>query len=246
MAGSLRIKSRVLKRLNRLRNKPVVFDYENTRLLLNGRNWIDNRLLSGRGFEVRQVAKASALIRQHKLDVLLDIGANFGFYTMVLCQNLDLVEAHAFEPVKRNQYQLHANTYLNALWDKVTLHPVALGSEQAETNIYIDPNSTGISRLDIDTAERGAEAFSQSETIRVEVLDNYLELTDRRIFAKIDVEGHEMATLSGMIKTLKNNNVVLQIEVDKANRTVLPDFMDQQGFKLIDQIDTEFYFAPAE
>jgi FkbM family methyltransferase len=243
MAGSLRIKSRILKRLNRLRKKPVVYDYENTRFLLNGQNWIDNRLLSGRGFEVHQIEKASALIKQHKLDLLLDIGANFGFYTMVLCNNLDLKEAHAFEPVKRNQYQFHANTYLNTLWDRVILHPVALGSEKAETSIYIDPNSTGISRLDIDTAERGAAAFSQSETIKVEVLDKYLELKNRRIFIKIDVEGHEMATLAGMVKTLKNNHVVLQIEVDKTNRQTLPAFMQKQGFECIDQIDTEFYFT---
>ncbi len=244
MAGSLRIKSRILKRLNRLRKKPVVYDWQNTRFLLNGSNWIDNRLLSGRGFEAAQVEKSSALIREQKLDVLLDIGANFGFYTMVLCRNLGIVKAHAFEPVRRNQYQLLANCYLNELWDTVVLHPVALGSEKAEADIFIDPASTGISRMNLETARRGTDVFSEKERIRVEVLDEYLALSKQRLFIKIDVEGHEMATLAGMVNTLKNNHCVLQIEVDAANREALPAFMQERNYQSIGQIETEFYFAP--
>lgn len=201
------------KRLARLRGFPSVGRRGGARFLLDPANWIDNRLLAGAPYENAQLALARRLIRERGIDLVVDIGANFGLYTVLLGLEPGVAETHAFEPVARNYNQLLGNVFCNRLDAKVTAHRLALGAAAGRATIHIDPRSTGVSRLDLAGVARDASVFTQSETVEVRRLDDVLPSAGRSAYVKIDVEGKAVEVLRGMPAFLAANRGALQVEI---------------------------------
>lgn len=234
----------VRKRVARLRRFPVLVRRRNAYFLLDPGNWIDNRLLAGAPYENGQLAMARSLIEQRRLETVIDIGANFGLYTILLAALPAVSRVIAFEPVARNYAQLQGNVFANRLWAKVEAHRLALGAEPATAVINIDPRSTGVSRLDVTTANRDPAVFTQREDITIARLDDVVGLAGARCFVKIDVEGKAHEVLAGMARFLAGNEVVLQIELsDQAERTQAKVLLDPLGYREIAAIDADIYFA---
>lgn len=207
----MRIYWSIKKRLHRLFGKRFsVKERQGKFLLLDNLNWIDTRLVIGQPYEEEQISFAKSLIQNNQCDVFLDIGANIGLYSVYIGALDSLKESHAFEPVLRNFYQLNANLMLNDLHHKVLSHRAALSSSEGSVTINIDPNSTGVSRIDF--GDRDAAQFTQEELVDTKTLDSLYSWVNRKIFMKIDVEGHEIEALKGMKKTLMNNDVVILVE----------------------------------
>lgn len=204
------------KRLARLRRFPSIGQRDGARFVLDPANWIDNRLLAGAPYENAQLALARQLIRARGINLVVDIGANFGLYTVLLGLEPGVAEVHAFEPVARNYNQLLGNVFCNRLDAKVTAHRLALGEAAGAATIHIDPRSTGVSRLDLAGAGRDAAVFTQRETIEVRRLDDVLRVAGRSAYVKIDVEGGAMGVLRGMTAFLAANRGALQVEISLA------------------------------
>ena len=61
--------------------------------------------------------------------------------------------------------------------------------------------------------------------------DDYVKLTDEKISIKIDVEGHELSVLKGIINIIKKNQCVLQIEIFSKNFEDVNNFLLSFGYK---------------
>lgn len=201
------------KRLARRASFPQLVRHEDANLILDPRNWIDNRIVAGVPYEAAQLAQARQLIATHRIDTFVDIGANFGLYTVLLGLLPQIVAVHAFEPVRRNYNQLCANIFANRLDAKVQAHCLALGEAAGQATIHVDPTSTGVSRLDLASTERDSAVFTQAETITLARGDDVLPLRGVALFAKIDVEGHAPAVLRGLGAFLRANRGAIQIEI---------------------------------
>jgi FkbM family methyltransferase len=231
-----------MKRVYRLRaSRPILAKRRGVNLLLSPHNWIDNRLLAGADYENKQLERARSLIRDHQLDTVIDIGANIGLYTVVLGSMPEISTTWAFEPVRRNFAQLMGNVFVNGLSDRVEARNLALGESVSSAVIHINPRSTGVSRLDLVHTKAPNEFIAQ-ETIRIERLDDVCQLHDRRIFMKVDVEGHADAVIAGAAALLRGNAIVMQMEVAGAEARVRTRLADA-GFTSIGQIDDDMYFS---
>lgn len=137
----------LLKRVYKLRGRFDVYERLNRRWLLDNHNWVDQQLIIRRPYEVEQIAHCKKFIQKHQLQVFLDIGANFGLYSVLLADESEMLEVHAFEPLPRNTHQLGANLYLNSLDQRVQIHAYALSDQGGQVDLYVDPHSTGVSTL---------------------------------------------------------------------------------------------------
>lgn len=234
-----------VKRVARYWPAPVVARRRGARFLLNPRNWIDNRLLAGAPFEDAQIENARALIRSRRIDLVVDIGANIGLYTVGLGLKPQVRNVIAFEPVRRNFAQLMGNVFLNGLSGRVDAHRLALGAGAGKATIHIDPTSTGVSRLDLETAERDTGAFIEHEEIEIARFDDVCDVEGRRAFVKIDVEGGAVGVLTGMSRFMSRNDPVFQIEVSPAEESGVERLMRGLGFKEILRIDRDAIFVKA-
>lgn len=232
----------IAKRLTRLKRFPALGRRDGAPFVLDPRNWIDNRLLSGVRYENLQLDFARRQIAERGIDLVVDIGANFGLYSILLGREPGVREVIAFEPVRRNYNQLLGNVFVNRLDGKVTAHRLGLGDKAASLTIHIDPTSTGVSRLDLSSTERDTSVFTESETVEIRTFDSVCAPKGRAAFVKIDVEGHAPAVVSGMAKFLAANRGVLQVEVMPTEIAVIEALADH-GWREIASVELDHYFA---
>ena len=127
-------------------------------------------------------------------NIFVDVGANIGYYTLLMAKN----EANVFsyEPEPQNFELLKKNVRLNDLSTNVKLYNKAVSNFNGNSKLALAEHTTGQHKL-------GTNRFG-NETINVEVIKLELDKID---FAKIDVEGDELHVLQGM-KTLPNKMLV--------------------------------------
>ena len=234
----------IKKRLHRLLHPRYrLVRRRGVQLLLDSHNWIDTRLLIGQPYEDEQIASTITLIRERDIDAFIDVGANIGLYS-VFVGLATSVEIHAFEPVSRNRHQLCGNLFVNELSERAQVYPFALSDQPGKADIYIDPTSTGVSRLAMDDGSRDPSVFTQREHISLAQLDDLLDWQGRRLFIKVDVEGHELPALRGMRGLLANNRVILQVEAFAGDPArALATFMEEIGYQPLDNPGGDYRFS---
>jgi len=232
------------KQITRLRSFPLLARLSDASFLLDPRNWIDNRLASGVPYESEQLAKATQIITEERLDTLVDVGANIGVYTVLIGRLPQIRRVLSFEPLRRNFNQLSGNIFANGLDSKVDAYRVALSDHAAQRTIYVDPTSTGVSRLELADCGRDTTVFTQQEQIRTACFDDLVTLENRRIYLKIDIEGHALQTLTGMERLFKSNVVFMQIEIDEATEASVYKQLLSYGMMLTAKIGSDWYLCP--
>lgn len=148
---------------------------------------------------------AETLYLQKMLDpgsVCIDIGANIGYYTLLLSQLASLGSVHAFEPIPLTAALLKTNVELNgfqnihinqcAVADFAGVIPFSLSTDSAFSSL----NHTGRKQL------------TDTISVTVTTIDDYIELKgiDRVDFIKADVEGAESLILSGATRLFSDAN----------------------------------------
>jgi FkbM family methyltransferase len=205
------------------------------RFLVSYRNYVDRQIAFYDDFEARQLAYLVDGIRRHGCAVFIDIGANIGFYTVQVASETMISRLIAFEPDPRNVDQLRANLFLNELSARVEVHRVAISDHAGKLAFEAFPDtSTGQSHV----VERGGSAIV--EAVR---LDDVLALKGIKLAIKIDIEGHEVAALTGMRTLLAANLCLIQAEIFPANLERVRAALAELGYREAHVIDHDHYFT---
>lgn len=202
--------------------------------LVNFRNFVDREIAFYGDFEREQIDVLTSAIIERGADLFIDIGANIGLYSVIVARGgLDVM---AFEPDTRNVAQLRANIFLNQIADRVTVHELAVSDRSGPVMFQPFPNSsTGQSHV--------SEAGTQE--VKAVSLDDFLAIRDRRLFFKIDIEGHELAAVRGMRRLLETNRCFLQIESLAPNDARLHAMMRGSGYRLLRSIGYDHFYDRA-
>jgi FkbM family methyltransferase len=126
-------------------------------------------------------------------DVVLDIGANIGYYTLIFAKCVGPTgHVFAYEPEPGNFSLLRENVSTNG-YRNVTLCQTAVSDRAGHNRLYLDEANAGDCRL-YDSGD-GRRAVGV-ETVR---LDDCLAAFPGKIgFVKMDIQGAEPAALRGM------------------------------------------------
>lgn len=124
--------------------------------------------------------------------VVVDIGANIGFYTLLAA---DIVGEHgkviAFEPVPRNVELLRKSVEVNG-YKNVTVVPKALSNRHGETRFLVNDQNRATGRIAIEGDD------DSSIQVEITTLDEYFGQHGTVVdLMKIDAEGAEPAILEG-------------------------------------------------
>jgi FkbM family methyltransferase len=158
------------------------------------RNYKDLRLVESCA---REAALTRLLTEVQPNDVMYDIGANRGLYTMLSARKVKQVIA--FEPERESFGQLQENILLNGLGN-VTAYREAISDHAATETLYMG-GGVGM----IDSGQLGRE-MKQTTTEVIDMVNGDAFVMAQRLPAptvmKIDVEGYEGTVLDGFRKVL--------------------------------------------
>lgn len=182
--------------------KPVQFRF--TEGVLNGFRFecqsSHKYFLLGTAYEKNLQAEVAALIGPD--DVVYDIGAHFGWWTLWFSAMSKFVVA--FEPSPSNFQVLRRNIEGNRT--NAELHQVAASNCRGSMAFLEDGTRSHVSS---STPLNGVQ-------VKTELIDTFAEARPPSL-VKIDVEGYAANVLEGMEKTLKNARPTLFIEIHDHN-----------------------------
>jgi FkbM family methyltransferase len=155
------------------------------------------------GLSVKPAYEAFAVKLVRRLvrfnDVVLDVGANIGYFTLVLAESAGgSGKVFAFEADVENCRILRKNLAVNG-YDRVTVESKAVSDRDGKANLYLSLRSCGHHSL------FGADQEGGSVAVETVSLDSYFPAGSRVDFVKMDIEGAEMSALEGMRRVLSDN-----------------------------------------
>jgi FkbM family methyltransferase len=158
-------------------------------------------LLVGEVYEENEIEILKKIVK--KGDVVLDIGANIGYYTLFFAKLVGKEgTVFAFEPSPDNFTLLKKNIEING-YSNVILEQKAVSNKTEKVKLYLSSDNPGAHRI------YNSHDGRTSVEIDAICLDDYFKEYDRKIdFIKMDIQGSEWAAIQGMIMLLqKNKNI---------------------------------------
>lgn len=155
-------------------------------------------------FHAKYEEQETGFIRQsiRRTDICFDIGANLGYYTLLLASLAREGTVHAFEPVPLN-YHLLCATCLSNRFEHVVVNPCAVGDDETEVN-FVVAKDTAYSSL----RDTGRKPIAGAIRVPMSTVDAYCRRSQisRVDFLKADVEGAEQKVLAGAQEVLSDEN----------------------------------------
>lgn len=146
-------------------------------------------------------------------DIVLDIGANVGYYTRIASRMVGGDGAVlAFEPMPAALRVLRMNC---ADLPNAEVFPMALSDREGESVFYV--------RKKGDMSSLAADSRAKTVRVKTGTVDDVLKNCPRLDFIKIDVEGFELEVIRGAHRTLAAHRPVVYFEF-------VQNFADERGF----------------
>lgn len=182
------------------------------------------------------------LANYSKADLMLDIGANVGFYTLVVKKYLKGIECFAYEPTPDTFRDLQKNIHeLNTL-SSVSAFNMVISSTPNELEFNDFGNCSGKNSV-VSTTIHGEKNLQEKITVKADTLDRLHNHTGRRCMLKIDTEGHELEILKGSSRFLNNNQCVIQVEAGHTQNSQIETFLNGAGYYKMFSLGPDQYFT---
>jgi len=160
-------------------------------LLVRANEDVGRAIHFSRNFEIRETRFLQSVIDERA--VCFDIGANFGYFSMLMARSAPQGQVHAFEPLPLNAALLRASAVLNR-FENINLMQSAVGASDGVVE-FVQAEDSAYSSM-IDTARKGVAARIEVPITR---LDSYCANAGvtRIDVLKADIEGAEALMLDG-------------------------------------------------
>jgi FkbM family methyltransferase len=163
-----------------------------------------------------------------RANVVFDVGAHCGYYTLYAHKVAPRTRIHAFEPHPELLADLSGNLDANGSDENVTVVPFAVSDRDGDADFHVrdvEPGSSSFTPLGA-----GGITFDRSISVPTVALDSYRQANDIPVvdLVKIDIEGAELAALRGMRNGMRRGEYrVLVMEVHPVGDDVAPlrDFL---------------------
>ena len=164
-----------------------------------------------------------------KGETFVDVGANIGFFSLVVARNRPNVNVFAFEPNPKNYDVLRNNIAANH-FTNVRAERLALSDASGTGALYLHASDMSASLTpgfqDELSSGRG------SAPVELTTIDAYFESPSSPVPAviKVDVEGYEAAVLRGAHATLRKHGPDLVLEVLESYPADIVDMLSNLGY----------------
>ncbi len=178
--------------------------------------------------------------------IFIDIGANYGLYSLVAARHLDKGKVFSFEPNPVIYPIFLKNIQLNDA-NNITPVQAAIGQEDGEANLCYTSSHSGVSHIVPDNDAEGKISYKVS-ILNIGTYKPIINASQntKDIHIKIDVEGFEMNIIKALQTALWYENVKsIIVEIDEQNlqkfgsdTKKLYEALAKDGFTALLDLDT--------
>ncbi|MFA5746646.1 MAG: FkbM family methyltransferase [Candidatus Paceibacterota bacterium] len=179
------------------------------------------KIYTPKGFEIKEN------------DLVVDIGAQIGVFSIFAAQYAKKGRIYSFEPVPENFRMLEKNKELNHIGNILPLN-LAVADKKGERDIYLASGNAGGHSFFSD--DKGVERGEDMVKVKTVSLEDFMKENDifKIDFLKIDCEGAEYEILFGCPKEIfeKIGKISMEYHDIDGNRNSakLKEFLESQGF----------------
>lgn len=201
-------------------------------------DWIQLQLFFLNKYEDYELAVVEEILNDG--DTCIDIGANFGLYTL-WCASIvgDAGRVVSFEPFEKNISALKENIELNKFKNIIVVEN-AVADTTSELNLFYNEMDKNLGMV---------SSYRTSECVLTVVksvsIDEYVDANNIASikFIKLDIEGGEYLALTGMRNTLEKFKPILQIEIDSSilenttfNESDIYTFLEKVNYEMFSPV----------
>lgn len=206
------------------------------------------KIWANRGFEYKTINQMKSLVKEG--DVILDIGANIGMYSIFLSKIVgDNGKVYAFEPNPTTASILKKNLILNDC-KNVVVAEIALSDTNSKVTLH-RPEGVGdafnyIKKIDSsDTNTNGIISMRLDDFLKEHKISNIN-------FVKVDIEGAELLCFLGAKQLLSSNNNPIVITecyesfLQRFNHSTadLISYLNEFNYKILNYEDYQWLLLP--
>jgi FkbM family methyltransferase len=181
-------------------------------------------------------------------DIVFDIGANVGVYSLLIGMKVVLGsgKVYAFEPEASNFSSLNRNIRLNNLGEKLLPYSIAFGDGKRVSKFFLQSTVPGSSLHGIDRPESKGVPF-ESEHIQgvyIMTVDEFVgeQGVEFPNHIKIDVDGAEkgiVKNMKGVLSDHRLQTIMIEIDIDVSSGEIEATIEDANFFEVMrEQVGT--------
>lgn len=181
-----------------------------TRMRLRAGDWAHVSIAFMGVYELPLTRLVVSVARRSPGGMMIDVGANYGYFSLLWASLHPRNRAIAFEPAPANAAALSANVVDNGFKSRIEVIPAAVGRERGEVRFTQDIEQSGWSRI--------SDNGTSGQALPLVTLDDSVPASHGPIgLLKIDTEGHDWAVLEGSRRLFASRRVEVAVfECDAA------------------------------
>ncbi len=180
-----------------------------------------------------------SFIKIKKWQIVVDIGANVGYFSLSILAKNPNIKVYAYEPLPINFQLLKQYKKENPTFD-FNIYNLALSGQKEILHLHYDANDTFSTAASIFSNPTQADIIEvKATTLESIFIEHEIDHID---FLKLDCEGAEYSILYATPPTLMSRISVLSIETHRGKKTEedkesLSKFLRNNGFQIKTSID---------
>ncbi len=220
---------RILKLFNK--NKGF-YNINNILFYLDFLDPVDREIILNKEYEQDAVNFLEDEMRKNSFSNFLDIGANSGYYSFYFAKKFTNLKIQAFEP-NDDAYKKFLKTILKNSFKNIKISNFGLSNINKKIKM-ITWFKHGVAKtnsiiLDKSHDTKNSKIFDANLRIGDEVIN----LKEKKILFKIDVEGHELSVLVGLKRLLNHNKCLILVEIGDEKFEEVNKYLSEKNFKII-------------
>jgi FkbM family methyltransferase len=165
------------------------------------------------GFEAPMPFYFAHAVKLSEQALVVDVGANTGYYTLLATSVSKSVKVVAYEPLAAVRKVFLSNIKLNKIGGLVRVLPYALSNVSGMCTLFVPDATHGIIETSASVSEGFKDGPGATVTIRRKMLDDVHTGRHRVGVLKVDAESHDLEVLQGAERVLLRDRPIVFVEV---------------------------------